>query len=288
MGSDTSAPKSISVFKTARFSVVAPSGRKRAALNSAMRHAHVCFGKLLTQHLPTHTELEQLRSVSRADRTKYMSALLLRTAKSTTPWKQLGTAAKASIAREAVAAISSYVELKEVQAHAGAPSVAELGQFAPDHEKALQALVVCTDTAGETDLRNELLWQVRSGKARPLNFVKVRFSDGFLLLRNEETRRIYAWLNLFQANSRFAKPVSVAGLTNLQTGEVTSFTSRSGMLFPIELGHAYHLKTFIDRDDGQRPSPQSARLIYRPEEDRYELHVAVEHSGCRHGMLAGR
>ena len=272
----TTEVRTVDVFKTARFSMVPPSGRKRAALNYAMRQSHICFGRLLDEYMPDEDDIEHLRSLTAKERRQELNALQGRLVRAVTPWKQLGLASKASIAREAVANISSHIELKSVQEHAGIPSVPELRVVAPEHDKALLALKDAVELETENALRDELLRRARSGRMRPLYFSVVRRGDGFLLLRNDNTSRICAWLNLFPADSRFAKPVTVSNMTNLQTGEIVSFTSRTGMLFPLEMGHAYHLKTFIDRDDSQRPTPQSARLIYLPEEDRYELHVAFQ------------
>jgi hypothetical protein len=269
-------PRTIEVFKTARFVVRDPSAHKRAALRYGMRHAHICFGRLLEDFMPDEEEVARLRSLTRGERRRELNALLGRLERATTRWRQLSIAAKASIAREAAATISSHIELKGVQEHAGVPTVAELKEAAPEYDAALDALKNATDLESENALRDELLRRVRRGKLRPLNFAKVKFSDGFLLLRNEDTGRICAWLNLFPANSRFAKPVTVAGMTNLQTGEIVSFKSRTGVLLPLEMGHAYHRKTFVDRNDGQRARPQSARLIYRQDEDAYELHVSFE------------
>lgn len=268
--------KTLDVFKTARFTFVAPTGRKRAALRHAMRHAHISFGRLLEAYMPDDKEVERLQALPKRERTQHLSALLSTIEKATTPLHQLAAGAKAAISREVVAAISSHIELKAVQEHAGVPTAAHLKETSPEHDAALLALRDAIDLATETALRDELLRRARSGRLRPLYFHRVTFSRGFLLLRNEATGHLYAWLNLFPADSRYAKPVAVDNMTNLQTGELVSFKSKTGMLFPLELGHAYQLKTFIDRDDGQRPTPQSARLVYVADEDRFELHVAFQ------------
>ncbi len=206
----------VDVFKTARFAVVSPTGRKRAALSAAMRHAHICFGKLLQTYMPDEAEVARLRSLSRRERRPEFSELQSRLERATTPWQQLGLAAKASIAREAVAAIASHIELKDVQEHAGVPSVPELKEVSPEHDAALLSLKNAIDLETESALRDELLRRARSGRCRPLYFAKVNKSDGFLLLRNEETGRIFVWLNLFPAKSRFAKPERVLWLSRAQ------------------------------------------------------------------------
>jgi IS605 OrfB family transposase len=78
-------------------------------------------------------------------------------------------------------------------------------------------------------------------------------------------------MNLFPQTSRFVRKVEVEGLANFKTGEVVRFSSKTGMLFPLEFGFAFHELDFLRTGE-----PESARLVHRmsPEGSPvYELHV---------------
>lgn len=268
--------RKVRVFKTAVFKLHNPSQHKRAMLRHAMKRAHVAYGKLLERHFPDEKEISRLLELAARERRIETNALKGRLERAAFKWPHLSVGAKAGIAIEAAAQIRSYLELHEVQEGVGFPTVSRINAFQPEYEAALDAFRDAIELADENTLRDEIARVTRMGTIRPLGFYKVRKSDGFMLLRHPDTGRVYAWLNLHPQTGRHAKQVEVRELVNIQTGEIMSFKSRTGALFPLELGHAFHDLGFI-----QRGRPQSARLVWRRERggkpcDEFELHVAFE------------
>lgn len=270
------APRMVSVFKTAVFKLHNPSQHKRAMLRDAMKRAHVCFGKLLERNLPDANELERLRALTKKERRSEFLKLKSRLEKDAFKWPHLSGGGKSAIANEAMAAIASYVELGQVQESAGVPTVTRINALQIEHEAALDQFRLAFDLKDENELRDEIARVTRAGTVRPLGFARLRYSSGFLLLRHPESKRVFAWLNLHpQKNSRFASQQAVGEMINLQTGELMSFKSKTGALFPLELGHSFHDLGFI-----QRGRPQSARLVWREQDAEdggcFELHVAFQ------------
>jgi putative transposase len=62
----------------------------------------------------------------------------------------------------------------------------------------------------------------------------------------------------------------------MRTGEVMNFSSTTGAIFPLEMGHAFHDASFIERGN-----PQSAKLVHKTARggipcDEFEVHVTFE------------
>jgi putative transposase len=79
--------------------------------------------------------------------------------------------------------------------------------------------------------------------------------------------------------------VVVKNLVDTRTGEVVSFTSQTGAIFPLQLGHSFHEAAFI-----KRGRPQSARLVYRSERngqpcDDFEVHITFEWQTPKHDAV---
>ena len=88
--------------------------------------------------------------------------------------------------------------------------------------------------------------------------------------------RYLVWLNLHPEDSRYAKPVTVQDLVDMRTGEIVSFTSKTGAIFPLQLGKSFHEDAFI-----KRGRPQSAKLVQRSQRngqsvDDFEVHITFE------------
>ena len=98
------------------------------------------------------------------------------------------------------------------------------------------------------------------------------------MLRRENDDRYFIYLNLVPETSRFCRLTKVEqrspscrrieNLINMRTGEVVSFTSRTGCLFPIEFGR------YQDSEFLRCGSPLSAQLWKRC--DRYEVQISFE------------
>jgi IS605 OrfB family transposase len=147
------------------------------------------------------------------------------------------------------------------------------------YEQALHALVSSHTVEQEEAARIELMRASRAGQLRPLLYSGNRAHDGFLLLRRETDNRYFIYLNLVPETSRFCRLTKVEqrtpscrrieNLINMRTGEVVSFTSGTGCLFPIEFGRDYQDSEFL-----RRGSPLSAQLWKRG--DRYEVQISFE------------
>ena len=266
----------IKVFKTAVFKFHNPSQHKRAMLRDATKRAHLAYGKLLASYLPGEDEVARLMALPKRERRREFFLTRARLEKEASKSRQLSIGAKAAVAREVAAQIASTIELQDVQEEVGAPTVTRINATQTEYETALREFATAIDLPDEKLLRNELNRIARMGQRRPLGFYKVRPGDGFLLLRHPETDRLYCWLNLHPKDGRFADPVHVRDLVNMQTGEVMSFRSSTGALFPLEMGHGFHGARFL-----YQGRPQTARLVHRTTRDRkacdeFELHVAFE------------
>ncbi len=269
-------PKTVAIFKTAVFKIHNPSKHKRAMLRDAMKRAHVCYGKLLERNLPDRAEVKRLLDLNKRERRIKMNEFKGRLEREAFKWPHLSTGAKAAISREVHAGISSHIELHDVQEGVGVPTVTRINETQPEYEAAVDLFQYALTIEDENMLRDEISRVTRMGAIRPLGFYKVRRADGFLLLRHPETGRVYAYLNLHPQHSRYAEQVTVPEMVNLQTGELMAFKSKTGALFPLEMGHAFHDMGFIERG-----RPQTARLVWRRDRngkpcDDFELHVAFE------------
>jgi IS605 OrfB family transposase len=179
-----------------------------------------------------------------------------------------------------VGQVESHIELHGEQHRVGLPTIRSLRPKNLQYADALAVLSRATTKAEEDAARDQLATVSRPGLFRPLLFGTNRKADGFLLLREEATRRYFVWLNLVPSSSRFARFTAaesrekscrrVRGLTDLRTGEVVSFQSKTGCLFPVEFGRDFQLDEFICKG-----SPLAAKLT--KSEDRYEVHVSFEY-----------
>ncbi len=275
-GKRATPPGHVKVFKTAVFKIHSPSKRKKAMMWDAMKRAHLAYGKLLYAYMPDEKEVERLSKLSKRDRREELKPLHAKVIKASR-FPQLSNNAKDAIRVDALAQISSTIGLQDEQEEVGYPTVSRINRTTAEYENALDGIMATTALDDETKLRHELLTLARMGQVRPLAFVRTGISGGFHLLRHPDTNRLYAWLNLHPKGSRFASQVRVQELASLKTGEIVSFRSSTGALFPLEMGHAFHDDKFI-----QEAEPQTARLYHRTERngipcDDYELHVTFQY-----------
>lgn len=263
-------PTHLKVYKTAVFKIHNPSQRKRAMLRQAMKLHHLAFEKLLNAFRP---DIARLAEMGQRDRDREM---LRRAAEIVRPLP-LGNGPKQAVQQDAVATIDSHIELRDVMETVGYPTVPPINGQAPDYAAALDRIANAITVEEEATLRDELARAARMGALRPILFLKNRASDGFLLLRNPETGRLFCWLNLHPATSRFAAPVRVSEMIDVRTGDLVSFTSKTGALFPLAFGRAFHGERFLALG-----LPQSAKLVWRRTRggapcDEFELHVTFQY-----------
>ena len=251
-------------YKTAVFRVHNPSRRKRAMLHDALTRNHLAYSKLLAQLLPRLEEFAQLkRGIPREGAISKAAWPMVRPL-------PLSGAAKAGLLSDVAGQLSSHIELRQAQETPSVPTAARLNATAADYGTTLAQLAAACTVEQENTGRDHLFSEVKAGTLRPLLFVKNRVADGYLLLWSPEKSRYYAWLNLHSRESRFADRVEVHELIDVRTGEVVSFKSETGALFPLELGRDFHDHEFL-----QKGRPQSAKLVERA--GAYEIHVTFEY-----------
>ena len=286
----------ITAVKTAVFKLHNPSQRKRAMLDHALLHNHLAYTKALKAVMPHLKQLvdEELqcrltekelpareRNARSRDRKWKREALIGAQINKVLAPLPIPIAAKAarSIPGSIIGQIESHLELHDKQDTVGLPTVQPLRRDAVSYENALQALVSSQTKEQEDTARDDMARLAKAGQLRPLLFPVNRASDGFLLLREEKGGRYFLFLNLVPKTSRFAHLTKaeqceqscrrVQNLIDMRTGEVISFRSRTGCLFPIEFGRDYQDAEFLERG-----SPLSAKLLKR--DARYEVHIAFE------------
>ncbi len=272
----------VKVFKTAVFKIHNPSQRKRAMLIDSMKRAHLGYERLLNRFMPSKEEVDRLSKLSKVERRRELQARIQPHLMKAARYRHLGNSAKDAIGQDALAQISSTIGLQDEQEEVGLPTVSRINGSKPEYVKALLELVASADLMEENELRDELTKTQKMGVIRPLNFVRHRRDDGFVLLRDASDGRLWAWLNLHYSGNRFAKRVQVPHpdegreLYDLKTGELVKFSSQTGDRFALEMGHGYH-----DVDYLQNGEPQTARLYWRRDRngtecDEFELHVTFQ------------
>lgn len=262
----------VKVYKTAVFKIHNPSQTKRAMLKDSMKRAHLAYTRLLAHLLP---DVERFASMTKKERNNEMQRRVYRLLRPL----PLGTGAGAGIRYDVLGQINSYIELRKSQEGAQVPTAGRLNIDAPAFDAALDELrQLGSNLERESALRDEIARLVKSPRLRPVSYYGN--NRGFYhFLWDEAVDRYYVWLNLHPQNrtkSRFAKPVTVSNLVDMRTGEVISFTSAIGALFPLEMGHAFHADAFI-----KRGKPQSAKLVHKTERvgqpcDEFEVHITFE------------
>jgi len=294
--SSSQGPKTVTAVKTAVFKLHNPTKRKRAMLDHALLHNHLAYTKALKTAIPlvqTLVETELQSRVTDKDlmvRERTIHARLRKWERAVILKKRIRSAiggmpicgasgAARSLPGSIIGQIESYLELHETHATVGLPTVQPLRRDEVLYEQALHALVSSHTAEQEEAPRNELMRVSRAGQLRPLLYSGNRVHDGFLLLRRENDDRYFIYLNLVPETSRFCRLTKVEqrspscrrieNLINMRTGEVVSFTSRTGCLFPIEFGRDYQDSEFM-----RCGSPLSAQLSKRC--GRYEVHISFE------------
>jgi hypothetical protein len=289
-------PKTVTAVKTAIFKLHNPTQRKRAMLHHALLHNHLAYTKAVKAALPlvknlVETELQcRVNDKELTARERSTHALLRKWERAAILKKRIRSAisgmpicgasrAARSLPGSIIGQIESYLELHETHATVGLPTVQSLRRDEVPYKRALHALVSSHTVDQEEAARIELMRVSRAAQLRPLLYSRNRAQGGFLLLRRENDNCYFIYLNLVPETSRFCRLTGVEqrapscrrvkNLINMRTGEVVSFTSGTGCLFPIEFGRDYQDSEFL-----RCGSPLSAQLWKRG--DRYEVQIAFE------------
>lgn len=262
-------PGHVKVYKTAVFKIHNPSKHKRAMLKDSMRRAHLAYTRLLAHLL---TDIESFAAKTKKERNSEMQSRIYRFLRPL----PVGQGSGAGVRIDVQGQVNSYIELRNSQEGAQVPTAGRLNVETPAFEAALDELRhIGSDIGRENALRDEIARLSRSPRLRPVSYYGN--NRGFyLFLWDEAANRYYVWLNLHSETSRFAEKVQVKDLVDLRTGEVVNFTSKTGALFPLEMGQAFHDADFI-----KRGKPQTAKLVHKTERngkpcDEFEVHVTFE------------
>ena len=288
--------KTITAVKTATFKLHNPSKRKRAMLEYALYQNHKAYTKALNHIQPL---IEQLVAdeLSKREDEKDQPAKERNSAQSQRKWARqallfkeinaviqslplaLSSKANRSIPGAIIGQIESHLELQDEQDSVGLPSVRILKPREDQFDDALAKIGKSLTLEEMREAQDDLARVSKPGVYRPVLFAKNRIGDGFLLLRDEQTKRYFIWLNLVPSSSKFAKLTAaeskvgscrkVSNLVNMRTGEVISFSSKTGCLFPIEFGRDYQDAEFLESG-----SPLTAMLLRR--DKGYFVHIAFE------------
>jgi IS605 OrfB family transposase len=262
-------PKYVKVYKTAVFKIHSPSNHKRAMLKDSLKRAHLAYTRLLANLLP---DVERFAGMTKKERNAEMQDRIYRFVRNL----PISQGAKAGIRIDVQGQLNSYIELRKVQEGAQLPTASRLNCEAPAYDAALvQLAALGSDLNRENQLRDDIARLSQSPRLRPVSYYGN--SRGFyLFLWDDAADRYFIWLNLHPEDSRHAKPVTVRNLVDVRTGEFVFFTSKTGCVFPLELGQSFHDVGFI-----KSGRPQSAKLVYRAERngkacDEFEAHITFE------------
>ena len=245
-----------------------PSQRRRRALEDAMRRAHLAYSKALAVLLPQVGEMD---GMSPPD----IAKLAMRIVKPL----PLSTAAKAGVSADIGAALDSYRELLGEQENAGTPTVRRLREIerASSYEEAnarfAESLTKDEEREADAEVRRAL--NPKKWRPLPLHFVRNGPRDGFLILRDPNTGRYYAYLNLHPKNSRFAREVKIAGLADIRDDKPVEFNNKTGDIFPLAFGRKQQRDRFLPEAGKNRPQPKSAKLVMR-DDGVFDLMVSFE------------
>ena len=256
------------VYKTAVFRIHNPSRRKRAMLNDALKRYHRAYTKVLVKLLPHAEEFAEHRAG------KWREGAIYKYANPIIKPLPLSIGAKASLVNDVAGQISSYIELREEQEAPSTPTAARLNATQANYEARLRRVADAATLDEENEARDALMAEARAGLLRPILFLKNRKQDGYLILCSPEKGAYYVWLNLHPQGSRFATKVAIDNLVDVRTGEIMSFPSKTGALFPIKFGRDFQLEEFLAKG-----RPQSAKLLERNGE--FEVHVTFEYEAVK-------
>lgn len=271
---------------TAVFQLRAPSAWKRAALLDALKRTHFATGAAIDEllaDLPRYAGLPKTvtkarRSAGEIRRADVMQRIVYATLKA---WSLSGASAAAARV-DAIGMVESYVaSLSDGRASASVPTVGSLDAADLDREHA-DALLDLSETHGTPDseglARDAISRLAKGARLRPLSLHG--YGHFFRLLRHPQTDRLFAWINLVPGSSRFAPSQKDANtraaafdgeMVDIDTGELVTCKRPTWVLFPLAFGMDYHERRFV-----LSGKPGGGRLVYRPEADRFELHVGFE------------
>ena len=258
---ETVSQRKIKAFKAAVFKVKL-SNKKANILETQMRLTENAYYKALGKvafHIEPMLKLDQKgRKVAISTIKKQVSAIVKPL--------PLSNGSKGAVIEDVAAQISSTVELTLLGQDASLPSVEN--RNTDNYELGIDLLVTATS---EEDLRaaHDLIYaKPYNGMPRPLNWLRSRPSDAAMILKDDKGR-FFAYLNTHSSKSKFAENKTIiSNMLDTRTGELISFSSKTGILAPLELS-AWHQTEFIEKAQAK-----SYKLIKR--KDGFHLSTSFE------------
>ena len=277
--------KPISVFKTYKFKIHSPSSKKKAAIDKSCKQATALFYKLVaiakpsTQQLLVEIkivddkikELEQSQ-LTEKDRKAEIKALtktkrdlknehLKSITKLMTNYNRqipYGSSIKDGVVIDAVAQVSSYMELLEIGQDAALPT---RNDYDVDYNEALNDLLSSTTLELENQAKDRLC-KLKNHSQRPITLS--RYRETMILL--DDQNRLFAFPLLWSAKDKRSKPIAI-NATDTRTGEAYKKTSAQGCILFLECSQW--------QIDALKNGTAKTSKLYKQGDD-YFLAVAVE------------
>lgn len=294
------------IHRTAVFTLHHPTRHVRAVLDHALRN-YTHASTIILEHF-SHYTVDELYAMAtyaigsngeQLTSTKQLAkALFAREVPAiTSVLAPLESRLRESLKAEIADNLMSYVELSLMPNQTPSyPARLQEEDREPFRLSALEELrTVADDLEEENDLKASLL-KTKQAEHVPLSFCRIEAERNCGLFYNPETRTFYARLFVTPPESRYAKPITIAGrYIDIRTGTiyvrhedrdkyegVESFgTGKRSILVPLEMGkwHEQALRftetAFLPQRNGNgTPAavPVSAHLVKAGDE--YQLHVA--------------
>lgn len=261
------------MFTTIRFQVHNLSKHKESLLIKAIKQNDMAYFKAIDNARPIAELL--VATTNKKERSNLIAHLKNQTTELLRPLP-FSTAIKNGVVETVAAQVSSYAELMIA---GEAPSYQKKFDTDLDYVKALDDLAHSTTLDSERKAIKEIN-RIQRYKHRPINYVRHRIGDGFMLL-SDGNGRIFAFLSLWDSHDKRSEMITI-DMLNVQRKQhkeggrwfqerITKCT-RLGMLVPLEYGH-------YQQELLKVATPRQAELLYR--DNGIFLHVAVEHTPTR-------
>lgn len=262
--------------KTAVFQLHNLSKHKRALVLDSMKRTHRCYGAIVDALLVRLPEIEAIEK--KTERNSFMqSAIAYPTLKKWT----LCPSTKAAARVDAIGAVESFIQQKKERPVASPPTLDPLAPHVERRNQILDEFIsLGSDLPRENELRDELSRVSKVPHPRPLGLYG--YKEFYRLLRHAESDRLYAWIYLLEKGNRYAPDrkelsgrlgvMDAQKMVDVATGELIRCDRPGWILFPLAFGHDFHERRYLEAG-----KPKGARLVHKPEEDRFELHVMFEY-----------
>ncbi|MCJ8321439.1 MAG: zinc ribbon domain-containing protein [Colwellia sp.] len=258
---DKSIPRKIKAFKAAVFKVKL-SSKKANIIDTQMQLAENAYYKSL-EKMAFHVEV--ISKLDKKGRKEAIGEVKKQVAQIVKPLP-LANGTKGSVIEDVAAQISSTVELKIIGQEANLPT--RESRAIDNYGLGMEALAMSITTVQEDAAKDLIYTKAWDGMPRPLNWLRSRPNDGAMLLKDDKNR-FFIYLNTHSSKSKFAiNKTTISNMVDTRSGELTSFSSRTGILLSLELSQ-WHQSEFIEKAQAK-----SYKLVKR--DDGYFLSISFE------------